>query len=91
MGSGLDWLGKMRRKGIHGCHGASLDGSKGVHIIRGHRIGFGKKERALGSGYPKVSFVLKETKWRLLPSSLRGFIWESAVFGAGERLVHGNG
>ena len=59
MGSGLDWLGKMRRKGIHGCHGASLDGSKGVNIIRGHRTGFGKKERALGRDYPKVSFVSK--------------------------------
>ncbi len=23
-------------------------------------------------------------KWRLLPSSLIGFIWESAVFGAGD-------
>jgi hypothetical protein len=41
MGSGLDWLGKMRRKGTHG---ASLDGSKGVYIIRGHRTGFGRKE-----------------------------------------------
>lgn len=25
-------------------HGASLDGSKGVYIIRGHRTGFGKKD-----------------------------------------------
>ncbi len=91
MGSGLDWLGKMLRKCIHGCIGASLDGSNGVYIIRGHRTGFGKKERALGRDYLEV-FLCVEMKWRLLPSSLRGFIWESAVFGAGERLtVHGNG
>jgi hypothetical protein len=25
-------------------HGASLDGSKGVYIIIGHRTGFGKKD-----------------------------------------------
>lgn len=44
MGSSLDWLGKMRRKGIHGCpHGASLDGLKGVYIMGGHRTGLGKK------------------------------------------------
>jgi len=47
MGSGLDWLGEVRRKGIHGCIGASLDGSKGVNIKRGHRTGL-KRRKGVG-------------------------------------------
>jgi hypothetical protein len=94
MGSGLDGLGKMRRERHTWMytHGASLGRLRGVCIIIGQNIKQDlerRKGRWVGS--TQKGFLCVETKWRLLPSSLRGFIWESAVFGAGERLVHGSG